>query len=96
MYLHKAGPTVCRSRDPPNKSVLRIRIYYYADPGSQNCPYGSGSGSARLIPILLTKKNDLTEPDHAGHGHIVDLLHTVQEPALLSYQNQGPNIFIYF
>ena len=26
-------------------SVLRIRIYYYADPdpGSKKCPYGSGS-----------------------------------------------------
>ena len=23
--------------------VLRIRIYYYADPGSKKCPYGSGS-----------------------------------------------------
>ena len=27
------------------KTVLRIRIYYYADPdpGSKKCPYGSGS-----------------------------------------------------
>ena len=26
-----------------SSAVLRIRIYYYADPGSQKCPYGSGS-----------------------------------------------------
>ena len=30
-----------------NTAVLRIHIYYYADPdlGSKKCPYGSGSGS---------------------------------------------------
>ena len=33
--------------DQAFQAVLRIRIYYYADPdpGSKKCPYGSGSGS---------------------------------------------------
>ena len=31
--------------DALSKTVLRIRIYYYADPdpGFKKCPYGSGS-----------------------------------------------------
>ena len=40
----------CGVADPdpepdPKDPVLRIRIYYYADPdpGSKKCPYGSGS-----------------------------------------------------
>ena len=33
------------------KTVFRIRISFHADPdpGSQKCPYGSGSGSTSLI-----------------------------------------------
>ena len=27
------------------KAVLQILIYFYADPGSKKCPYGSGCGS---------------------------------------------------
>ena len=38
------------------RAVLRIRIYYYADPGSKKCPYGSGSLGVKTKEEKLHQK----------------------------------------
>ena len=41
---HTSSPTdLTKLKLNLSHAVLRIRIYYYADPGYQKCPYGSES-----------------------------------------------------